>query len=259
LFPFFVYFNGNIRKQRKKHIDPLTMQQEKPDREIKPITMPGIHESVYRYIKSFLDRPDEMYILDAGAGHGAFSKLLHDHGFNVSACDQFPGEFYFDAIECRQADITRKLPYEDGSFDVVLLIEVMEHIHDHKTLFLECYRVLKENGIMFFSTPNIMSLKSRIRFLLNGFFYAFKPLDYERSDGRQHIASLTIDQYTYLAVQSGFPDIEIAIDKKQRSSRWLAFLIPLIWISCRTRRIPFRLHNRYRYLTGRLLFFTLRK
>jgi len=235
------------------------MHQETGKKEVKPITMPGIHSSVYRYIKGFINQRDDLKILDAGAGHGAFSKLLHEDGFNVSACDLDPGSFYFDQIECKQADITRHLPYENGSFDVVLLIEVMEHILDHKTLFLECHRVLKDKGIMFFSTPNIMSLKSRVRFLLNGFFYAFKPLDYSRDDGRQHVSSLTIDQYTYLSVISGFSDLKISIDKKQKSSRWLAFLIPLVRISCKIKGIPFRLHNRTRYLTGRLLFFKLMK
>ena len=235
------------------------MDQETGNREIKPITMPGIHESVFRYLMGIIGERKDLKILDAGAGHGAFSRRLYDEGFRVSACDLDPANFRFGKIECKQADITRELPYEDDSFDVVLLIEVMEHIHDHRNLFRECHRVLKPGGILFFSTPNIMSLKSRMRFLLNGFFYAFKPLDYSRDDGRQHVASMTIDQYSYLSAISGFSDIEISIDKKQKSSRWLSFLIPLILLSCRIKRIPFRLHNRNRYLMGRLLFFTLKK
>ncbi len=200
-----------------------------------------------------IDPRDDLKILDVGAGHGAFTKRLYDEGFNVSACDMTPENFYFDAIECRKADITRELPYEDQSFDVVLLIEVMEHIHDHQTLFSECHRILKKGGFMFFSTPNILNLKSRMRFLYTGFFDAFKPLDHSSHDGMQHISSITIDQYTHLSAGAGFTKIEIAIDKKQKSSRWLSFLIPLIWLTCKIKGIAFPIHNTYEYLTGRLL------
>jgi SAM-dependent methyltransferase len=227
--------------------------------EIRPITMPGIHDSVYKHLMGFMNPEDHPVVLDAGAGHGAFSKRLHEKGYLVHACDMDPGIFYFNEIECRQADITEKLPFEDNYFDVVLLIEVMEHVHNHRTLFRECHRVLKPGGILFFSTPNIMSLKSRFRFLLTGFFYAFKPLDHDNSDGLQHVASLTPDQFAYLSLQAGFDRYEITVDRPQKTSRWLVFMIPLIRLSCRLRRIPYRLHNRRDLLLGRLLFFRVYK
>lgn len=234
-------------------------QQETASREIIPITMPGVHSRVYSYLKKHILSGDTRHILDVGAGHGAFSRRLHEDGFHVSACDFNPDHFYLDGVECKYADITRELPYGDETFDVVVLIEVMEHIHDHATIFKECHRVLKKSGIMFFSTPNIMSLKSRIRFLYTGFFYAFKPLDYHSQDGMQHIASLSIDQYSYLSATTGFSTTRISIDRKQKSSRWLSVFIPLIWLTCKAKGIPFRLHNRHDYLMGRLLFFTLTK
>ena len=229
------------------------------EREVKPITMPGIHERVYKHLMGFINPRDHPLVLDAGAGHGAFSKRLHESGFRVYACDMDPSIFYFDEIGCRQADITAALPFEDGFFDVVLLIEVMEHVHNHRTLFEECHRVLKPGGILFFSTPNILSLKSRFRFLLTGFFYAFKPLDHGNSDGLQHVASLTPDQFAYLAAQTGFSRYEISVDRPQKTSRWLTFMIPIIRLSCRIRRIPYRLHNRIDLLLGRLLFFRVFK
>ncbi len=239
-------------------------QMIKPERfmsheEIKPITMPGIHDSVHRYVRRFLHPQDNLKILDVGAGHGAFTKRLHEEGFSVEACDMYPEYFRFAEIQCRQADITKELPYEDERFDVLLLIEVMEHIHDHANLFSECHRILRKGGIMFFSTPNIMSLKSRVRFLFTGFFYAFKPVDHQNQDGLQHLSSLTVDQYTNLTLTSGFSRFETAIDKRQKSSRWLSFLIPFIWLSTKHKGYPFELHNHSKYLFGRLLFFKLFK
>jgi len=234
-------------------------QEEINTREIKPITMPGVHSRAYKYLSGFMKDKDLKKVLDVGAGHGAFSKQLYEDGFQVSACDLHPDNFYFDRVECRQADITKQLPYEDSHFDIVVLIEVMEHIHDHVTLFRECNRVLKKDGILFFSTPNILSLKSRIRFLLTGFFSAFKPLNHQGIEGRQHVAALTVDQFTFLSQRAGFSTVDISIDKKQKSSLWWSGLIPMIWFWCFIKGIPFQLHNRNQYLMGRLLFFKITK
>jgi len=46
------------------------------------------------------------------------TKRIFDEGYDVSACDLFPEKFYFDEIECKEADITKEIPYESGSFDI---------------------------------------------------------------------------------------------------------------------------------------------
>jgi SAM-dependent methyltransferase len=225
---------------------------------IKPITMPGIHKRFYEYVQPLI-RDKQAKILEVGAGHGAFTKLLYNDGFSVSACDLFPGLFYLKEVECLQADVTKELPYAPDTFDVVLAVEVMEHIHDHQVFFKEAARVLKKNGMLIFSTPNILSLKSRIRFLFSGFFYAFKPLAHGQNDGLQHLSSLTADQYENLALNSGFQKLEISIDKRQSTSRLLFFIVPFIWIYCKLKGIDYKIHNKNMLLLGRILFVTARK
>lgn len=200
-----------------------------------------------------------MKILEVGAGHGAFTELLYNDGFDVSACDLFPELFYLKEVECLKADVTKELPYSSDSFDVILAIEVMEHIHDHQVFFKEAARILKKNGMLLFSTPNILSLKSRIRFLYSGFFYAFKPLVHSQNDGLQHLSSLTADQYENLAVNSGFQKLEISIDKRQSTSRLLLFMVPFLWIYCKMKKIAYKVHNQKRFLVGRILFVNARK
>lgn len=46
------------------------------------------------------------------------------------------------------------LPFRNGSFDVVISFEVIEHIDDYRMYLSEVYRVLKEKGIFIISTPN---------------------------------------------------------------------------------------------------------
>ena len=221
--------------------------------EIMPIAMPGTHRSFLKFFKS-KGLPTNLKILDLGAGHGAFTKALYEMGYDVYACDLFPEIFEFDRIKCQQVDITAPFPYEDNMFDIVIAIEVSEHITDHQNFFGETSRILKPDGNFYLSTPNILSLKSRIRFLKTGFYYSFNPLEMDNYDGLQHIASLTIDQYNFIAIKNNFKEADIEVDRFQSTSRWLyIFLYPLLFLFSSNNKLN-TIHNQKKLLLGRLLF-----
>lgn len=229
------------------------------ENEIVPIAIPGIHERFFGLFKKITKGYSTPKVLEMGAGHGAFTKKLHDNGYDVYANDLFPEYYRFNEVECIQVDITDKQPYEDNTFDVILAIEVMEHIHDHNIFFRECNRILKPGGIVVISTPNILSLKSRVRYLFSGFFYSFKPLVHEQTDGLQHISSLTIDQYKNLGFVNKFKEIDVHVDRKQTTSKLLSFLIPFMWVYCKIKKLDYSIHNQWEYMTGRVLFMVFRK
>ncbi len=52
--------------------------------EIKPIAMPGTHQNFLKYFNNF-SHDKSLKILDVGAGHGAFTKILYNMAFNISA------------------------------------------------------------------------------------------------------------------------------------------------------------------------------
>ena len=54
-----------------------------------------------------------------------------------------------------QADITN-LPFSDGSFDVVICSEVLEHIEDNQTAVAELVRVLKPGGDLVVTVPRFL-------------------------------------------------------------------------------------------------------
>jgi len=225
--------------------------------EIKPITMPGVHKRFLEFFER-KSEPTNLKVLDMGAGHGAFTEKLYDIGYDVNACDLFPHLFKFDKIECKKADITKSLPYPDNTFDLVIAIEVSEHILDHEIFFSETSRILKPNGKLYISTPNILSMKSRMRFIFSGFFYSFNPLELKNYDGLQHVASRTLDQYNYLAVKYKFKPAEFDIDRKQSTSRWLLFFLsPALFIYKKIKKID-NMHNHRKLLLGRLLFLTFK-
>jgi SAM-dependent methyltransferase len=52
-----------------------------------------------------------------------------------------------------RADFEATLPFADGSIDRVMLLNVLEHIYEHRTLLSELRRVLKPGGKMYFYVP----------------------------------------------------------------------------------------------------------
>jgi glycosyltransferase involved in cell wall biosynthesis len=66
-------------------------------------------------------------VLDVGARDGYLSRLLTEHFTSVTALDLEKPSIAHDRITCVEGNVTR-LELASGSFDVVLCVEVLEHI-----------------------------------------------------------------------------------------------------------------------------------
>ena len=138
-------------------------------------------------------------VLDIGCGDGDYSRRLKDLGFDVVAGDVDEKRFKQTRdIKFMYCDITKKLPFADGQFDYVLLMEVVEHLRNPYEVFLEINRIIKKDGFLIMSTPNILNLKSRFRYMFEGAYSYFRepPLD-QTKNPKEVIFNLHIVPYRY--------------------------------------------------------------
>jgi SAM-dependent methyltransferase len=102
--------------------------------------------------------------------------------------DRAPGDV--DAHGVRNEDITG-LTFADGSFDLVITSDVMEHVYDYQRAFSEILRVLKPGGVHIFSIPNAWPFpdKSEVRVsIVDGIEHHLKPARYHNGgDGTRCI------------------------------------------------------------------------
>jgi len=140
-------------------------------------------------------------ILDIGSGLPFLPGYLSLNGFeNINTIEM--GKLTFDTtwkVQSCMLDIEEQpFPYADESFDLILLLEVFEHLYKRPNhVFREIQRVLKQGGTLVISTPNGGGLGRHLKCLFNGRFgmpiYDFSS-DYEKRGQFAHIREYSIQE-----------------------------------------------------------------
>ncbi|MBI5045338.1 MAG: class I SAM-dependent methyltransferase [Candidatus Levybacteria bacterium] len=102
-------------------------------------------------------------ILDAGCGTGSNILFLKKFG-DVYGVDTSLSATKFCQMRglknIKTADVSN-LPYNDNSFDLVCLMDVLEHIKDDKKVIREIFRVLKPQGQLLITVPALPFIYSK--------------------------------------------------------------------------------------------------
>jgi SAM-dependent methyltransferase len=204
------------------------------DTDIRPISHTSTNDKVFSLVLPYLR--EGARLVDVGAGEGYFSKMVGDRlqadlkrspESMLAACDLFPEFFRYAGIRCDPINPDGSLPYADESFDVACSLEVIEHIKDQFAFTRELCRVVKPGGVAIVSTPNVLNLNSRVRYLHSGFTVLFDPLPLSSDDPRHTTGHINPVPYYYLAYQlrrAGFRDVTVHYDRFKTSARALLAL-----------------------------------
>jgi SAM-dependent methyltransferase len=181
-----------------------------------PKAAAGIHESVRSIITDLFPLPNgRARVLDAGAGNGYMSAWLDEQGFDVTPVDRDISEWGFPARPCTAADLEEQLPFADEIFDLVVAVEVIEHLERPYHLLREFGRVLKPGGYAVITTPNVHSLKSRLKYPILGIPSLFEFVSDDTMG--QHITPVSIGAFLYAFDRSGLSLTDIISTGPPRS------------------------------------------
>jgi len=116
-------------------------------------------------------------LLDVGYAKGSFADSLVKQGWDCTALDVNPRQH--DRIKTIQCDLNEGFPVEAVSFDVVTAGEIIEHMIDESAFLRECRRVLKPDGRLIVTTPNLSFLANRFLVLIGRMpKFVYEPYHY---------------------------------------------------------------------------------
>jgi SAM-dependent methyltransferase len=140
-------------------------------------------------------------ILEIGCGYGAFLSKFDTHAWDRHGVDPSPSasayarEHY--GLDVKTGSFGSGI-YEPGSFDVVVMLDVIEHLHDPREVAMAARNVLKDDGLLVVGTGDISSIHARIARGLWGYFGSW-----------EHISFFTPGSMAYLLDRAGFTAVEI--------------------------------------------------
>ncbi len=139
-------------------------------------------------------------VLEVGCGLGYFSQVVSRKfryiGTDIAWFPLHTSRSRNEPADLIQCDAAR-LTFRQESFDVVFAFDLLEHIPQPRLAISEMYRVLRKNGRLIATTPNIRSLGNRIK-------AGSKVLTPSMYTDKTHVSLLSPEEWSGLFLDAGF-------------------------------------------------------
>jgi ubiquinone/menaquinone biosynthesis C-methylase UbiE len=153
----------------------------------------------YRAFVRFARRHAGMSVLDLGCGFGAYSSALAGEGRKCVGCDINADYLRIAANHgLPVVNVDSALPFNDASFDSVLIFEVLEHVADVEKVLAEAFRVARKNVLI--TVPNSENIElmrqndvTYAHMLSTDHLHFFEPESLERLL-RRHSKNISIER-----------------------------------------------------------------
>ncbi|USN48423.1 MAG: methyltransferase domain-containing protein [Pseudobdellovibrionaceae bacterium] len=165
------------------------------------------HDVIYQRCLQLIKQHDfSGEALDFGAGRGAFSEVLwQSQKFQkVTGADLLPRPSQLpESIQWLHLDLNNETGLPSEAFDVVVALEVIEHLENPRLVARQWFEMLRPGGHLIMSTPNNESLRSLLALFLRGHFVSFSDRDYPA-----HITALLGQDLQRVLKEAGFKNIQ---------------------------------------------------
>jgi SAM-dependent methyltransferase len=114
------------------------------------------HDFCKEFVLKHFNNVKMKKILDAGCGNGVYTDLLTNNGGNVIGCDGSSemlkiAKFKYPLYQFDIVNLLDPVPYKDEEFDIIFCNLVLMDIDPLDNIISELYRIIKKEGLFFFS------------------------------------------------------------------------------------------------------------
>jgi SAM-dependent methyltransferase len=188
-------------------------------------TLPGVpgeeywfarHQAAYAWVADALrSRLRDAVLVEAGSGEGYGAQMLHDAGARTVVALEYDdasaghSSAAYPAVRTARANLAA-LPVADRAADVVVTLQVVEHLWDLRGFLRDCARVLRPGGTLVVTTPNRPVFSP-------GLGRGEKPTN------PFHVEELDAEQLAGLLAGAGFEDVAVlGLHHGPRIAQWEA-------------------------------------
>lgn len=147
-------------------------------------------------------------VLDVGCATGYLGKKLEKNGAQVTGIDISNAALkrarevlsFVKVVDLNDG----KLPFNDKTFDLIVASEVIEHLFKPLIILKEFKRVLRDEGRLIITTPNLLYWGHRLKFLIGRFNYTDQG---SFDEGHIHF-------YTYITLKSDLQEARFVLIKE---------------------------------------------
>jgi ubiquinone/menaquinone biosynthesis C-methylase UbiE len=128
------------------------------------------------FIKTYAPQLDVKTVLDIGCGDGSITNVVSEklglqkeavHGCDINLVGAKTQNFSFSLVD----ETTKKLPYNDESFDVVYALMSLHHVRHLDDMLAEVRRVLKRGGLFIVREHDCRTVEmSLVLDIVHGFY-----------------------------------------------------------------------------------------
>ena len=140
-------------------------------------TLGSSDDPIYQMAAAALEgrHPGGGVLLDVGCGSGRLWPYLRGRfdrylGADVVRYDGFPAGADFHPVDLDAG----RVPLPDAAADVVAAVEIIEHLENPRAFFRELTRLVRPGGWVVVTTPNQLSLLSKLTLVCKNQFNAFQ-------------------------------------------------------------------------------------
>lgn len=142
-------------------------------------------------------------IFEASCGGGQLARELQLEGHELVVSNFILKNF--EDLDEREVDLNRDIEFADGTFDVVICKEVIEHVESVPHVLRQFGKCLKPGGTLILTFPNRLQMRSRFYHLFTGFYRGMRsPINLDVPFGEAHINLIGFPEMDYFLRKCGF-------------------------------------------------------